>query len=130
MGCGQKSFKLVWRCHQLLSDSYPKITSVTLVTNDKNDYEMIPGAAYRSSGICLTAEENTGKKPQLGDSLGYATSHRLKWGLFLPNEAVGLHSTSGREKKGKKERTGQTPHLVLNKCNLNFNRQETLTRGL
>ena len=39
-----------------------------------------------SAGIYLLAKENTGK-PQLGDRLTTsATSHRLKWGPFLPND--------------------------------------------
>ena len=32
------------------------------------------------------------------------TSHRLKWGSFSPNEVIGSHRTSGREKEGNKER--------------------------
>ena len=36
----------------------PSVTLVTSVANDKGDNEMILGAVYRSSGICLTAEEN------------------------------------------------------------------------
>ena len=72
MGCGQKSFKLVWRCHQLLfgfpAKGYfaPSFPSVTSVANDKGDNEMILGAVHRSPGICLTAKENP-RKPQLGD---------------------------------------------------------------
>ena len=53
----------------------PNVASVTSVANDKGDNEMIPGAVHRSSGICLTAEENP-RKPQLGD-------HLMK-GLSLP----------------------------------------------
>ena len=40
MGCGQKNFKLVWRCHQLLSrflakrQFVPSVASVTSVTNN------------------------------------------------------------------------------------------------
>ena len=44
------------------------MASVTSATNDKDDYEMIPGAWHRSPGICLTAEENPGK-PKLEDRL-------------------------------------------------------------
>ena len=64
MDCGQKSFKLVWRCHQLLSgflakDHLPRVVaSVTSVANDKGDNEVILRAVHRSPGICLTAEEN------------------------------------------------------------------------
>ena len=85
----------------------PIATSVTSVSNDKGDNGMILGAVHRSPGICLTVEENP-RKPQLGDRLmkGCATSHRLKWGPFPPNEVDGIaHSTSGREKEGNKERT-------------------------
>ena len=39
----------------------PSVASVTSVSNDKSDNEMIPGAVHRSSGICLTAEENPTK---------------------------------------------------------------------
>ena len=70
----KKKFKLVWRCHQLLSGFLAKghllrlSLSVTSVANDKGDKEMILGAVHRSPGICFTAEENP-RKPQLGDSL-------------------------------------------------------------
>ena len=46
----------------------PSVKSVTSVTNDKGDNEVILGAVYRSPGIYLTAKENPGK-PQLGDHL-------------------------------------------------------------
>ena len=40
MGCGQKRFKLVWRCHKLLSGflskgHLPSVTSVTSIANDR-----------------------------------------------------------------------------------------------
>ena len=44
----------------------PSVASVTSVTNDKGDNEMILGDVHRSPGICLTAEENL-RKHQLGD---------------------------------------------------------------
>ena len=54
-----------------------------LSTNDKDDYEMIPAAVYRSPG---GAEENPGKL-QVGDRPeGCAPSHRLKWDPLPPNE--------------------------------------------
>ena len=40
----------------------PLAPSVTSVANDKDDNEMILGAVDRSPGICLTAEENLGKR--------------------------------------------------------------------
>ena len=45
----------------------PSVTSVTSLSNDKGDNEMIPGAVHRSPAICLKAEENPGKH-QLGIS--------------------------------------------------------------
>ena len=36
----------------------PSVASVTSVSNDKSDNEMILGAVHRSPGIYLTAEEN------------------------------------------------------------------------
>ena len=35
----------------------PSVASVTSVTSDEGDNEMIPGAVYRSPGIYLTTEE-------------------------------------------------------------------------
>ena len=40
----------------------PSVASVTSVTNDKVDNEMILGAVHTSPGICLTAEENPRKR--------------------------------------------------------------------
>ena len=42
------------------------VASVTSVANDKGDNEIILGTVHRSPGICLIAEENSGK-PQLRD---------------------------------------------------------------
>ena len=67
MGCGQENFKLVWRCHQLLSGFLAKgllprePRQSFLSANVKGDNEMIPGTVHRSPGIYLTAEKNTGK---------------------------------------------------------------------
>ena len=52
MGWGQKSFKLVLRCHQLLF-GFLAIghLSVRSVANDRGDNEMMPGTVHRSPGI-------------------------------------------------------------------------------
>ena len=85
----------------------PSVTPVTSVANDKDDYEMIPGTVHRSPGIYLTAEKNPGNHSYETVRLrGCATSHRLKWDPFLQMRLIGSHSTSGREKEGKKERNG------------------------
>ena len=65
---------LVWRYYQLLSGfltkgHLPRVSRQSrLSANDKGDDEKIPGAVYRSTDICPTAEENPGK-PKLGDRL-------------------------------------------------------------
>ena len=46
----------------------PLVPSVTSVTNDEGDNEMIPEAVHRSPGIFLAAEESPGN-PMLGDRL-------------------------------------------------------------
>ena len=74
MGCGKNSFKLVWRCHQLLSgflpnDHLPRVSwQSPLSANDKGDNEVKPGAMHRSPRVYLTTEGNPGK-PQPGDRL-------------------------------------------------------------
>ena len=80
---------------------------VTLSANDRGEYDVKPGAVHRSPGICLTAEENPGK-PQLGGLLMKGLcdqpSPQMEC-LLLQMRSVGSHSTSMREKEGKKERT-------------------------
>ena len=54
MGYKQKSFKLVWRCHQLLTGSLanghlPRVSRLS--ANVKDDNEVIPGAVPRSHGF-------------------------------------------------------------------------------
>jgi hypothetical protein len=72
MDCDQTSFKLLWRCHQLLSEFInkgylPRVSpQLRLSTNDKDDKKVIPEAVDRSPGIELTGEENP-REPQLGD---------------------------------------------------------------
>ena len=102
MGCGQKKKEkrslsvAVPPAPVRVPSQRPLAPSVTSVTNDKDDNEMILGAVHRSPGICLTAEENP-RKPQLGD--------RLTKGLcdqssppFLPNEEA-RHVRNGEGRK-------------------------------
>ena len=79
----------------------PSVTSVTSVTNDKGDNEMILGAVHRSPGICLTTKENP-RKYQLGNSLMKGLcDHHLKWGPFPPNEVsrITQHVRKGERRK-------------------------------
>ena len=74
MGCGQKKLLVrvavppapVWVPSQ--KPLVPTVASITSVANGKGDNEMIQGAVHRSTGICLTAEENP-RKPQLAERL-------------------------------------------------------------
>ena len=65
----------------------PSVKSVTSVTNDKGDNEMVPGAVIRSPGNCLTTERNP-RKLQLGVRMmkGLFDQSCLKLGPFPPNE--------------------------------------------
>ena len=81
----------------------PSVTSVMSVANDKGDNELIPGAAHRSPGICLTAEESSGK-PQLGDRLmkGLCYQSSPQMGVtFLQMRTMGSHGTREERKEGK-----------------------------
>jgi hypothetical protein len=119
IGCGQKNFKLAWRCHQLLSGflvngHLPRVSYQSRPSaNDMGDNEVILGAVHRSPGIYLTAEENPGN--QLGDRLVKccATNHRLKWGSLPPNEVGRIAQHVREEKEGKKGRTGFDPSCTV-----------------
>ena len=95
-------FKLVWRCHHLLSGFLANVHLLRvsrksrLSTNDKGDNEMIPGVVHRTPGIHCKAEENPGN-PQLGDRL----MKIVRPVSSLQMELVGSYSTSGREKEGR-----------------------------
>ena len=110
MGCSQKSFTLVvWQCHQL--DSQSKATcsechiSHVCQTN-KGDNKVKMGAQHRSPGIHFTPEGNP-RNPLLGDHLMKAVLLFIASNgvPYLQIRSVGLHIMSGREKKGKKEKS-------------------------
>ena len=80
----------------------PSVASVTSVTNDKVDNEMILGAVHRSPGICLTAKENPRFISQ--ETIWWrvcATSYCLKWGPFPTNgvSSIALHIRKGAGRK-------------------------------
>ena len=109
----KNAVKLVWRCHQLLSGFLAKghflrvSRQSRLSANDKGVNKMILGTLNRSPGICL----------QLRKAL--KTSARKLWmktvwpviasngGPYFQMMSVGSHSTSGKQKEGKKERTAR-----------------------
>ena len=98
---------LVWRCHQLLPGflaiGYLARAShqTRLSTNNKGDNEMKQGAVHRSPGIYLTAEEN----PSL-ETVAVRPVIASNGVSYLQMRSVGSHRTSGRGKKGNKEKMG------------------------
>ena len=110
MGCGQKSFKLLWRCHKLLSEFkangyLPRVSRQSrLSANDKDDYEMIPGSVHRSTGIYLTAEKNPGKSHLGRPSVRPVMASNGV--LHLQMTSLGSYNTYGKGREGKKERMG------------------------
>ena len=82
----------------------PFALSVTSVANDKGENDMIPGAVYRSPGICLTADENPGKRQQ-GDRLmkGLCDQCSPQMGSFPANEVgiIAQHVRNEREGMGR-----------------------------
>ena len=76
MGCGQESFKLVWRCHQILcrflvKGHFPGV--------DKGDNEMIPGVVHRSPVIYFIAQEKLPKTSARRPSMKAVRRYRFKW---------------------------------------------------
>ena len=67
IGCGQQSFTLVWRCHQLLSrvlarGHLPLVSPQSrLSANDKGDNEMSPGALYLTITYYTVSTQVTGE---------------------------------------------------------------------
>ena len=63
MGCGQKSFMLVWLCHEirygLLANGHLSRVSrqSRLLANGNGDNEEKPGTVHRSPGVYLVKEE-------------------------------------------------------------------------
>ena len=97
------------RCQKPLS---PVVMSVA---DDKCDYEMIPGAVYRSPDICLTPKENPGE-PQL--MKGCITSRRLKLSPLPPNEIgkIAQHVRKGERRKGWWIFSRFLPSSILSTC--------------
>ena len=93
----------------LANDHLPLV--LRLSANDKGENGIIlqtiiiQEAVHKSLAIYLTAEEKL-RKILARRSLikGCATSQRLKWDTYFQIRSVGSHSTSGREKEGKRAR--------------------------
>ena len=107
----QKSFKLVWRCHQLLYGFLAKgylSPSVTSVANDNWLWNVPGGCAQISWHLPYSRG-----KPQKTSAMGPSDEGAVRPVIasnevpFLQMRLVGSHSTSGREKEGIKERMGR-----------------------
>jgi hypothetical protein len=94
MGCGQKDFMLVRRCHQLLSGFLVNVHLLRvsfqslLSANDKGDNNVKPGAVHRSPDISLRLSEPCKASAKRSSDEGSATSHPLKWSSLPPNDIV------------------------------------------
>ena len=113
MGCTQKGFKLVWRCHQLsgflAKGHFPRVSGQSRLSAD---VWMIMRWYLGLCGDFLAFILQLRKTPEILSKEtvdeGCANSHRLKWGLFPTKTSLGSYSTPGREMEGKKERTDGT----------------------
>ena len=112
MGCGQKSFKLVWWCKQLLTGFLAK-GHLSPVSRQLRRSLMIRVIIKLSWGLCtdLLAPYSRGK-PQKTSARRPSDEGAMRPVIasngvpYLQMRSVGSHSTSGREKEGIKERTG------------------------
>jgi hypothetical protein len=109
MGCYQKSFKLVWGCHQLLSgflanSHMPRVSRQSRLLLIIRVIFRAYRRLHRYPGIYLMVHENSGK-PRLRNRLMkvvrpvFATN-----GIpYLQMRSVESHSTSDRKKAEKEE---------------------------
>ena len=101
IGSGQKSFMLLWRCHQLLSwflakDHFPRVSLQSLMIR------MIPGAVDWSPYRWGKRRNTSARRPS--DEGAVRPFIALKWGPFPPNEVgrIAQHFKTGEgRKKGK-----------------------------
>ena len=112
MGCGQKNFQLVWRCHQLLSGFLAK-GHLPRVSHQSHQSLMIRVIMRRSWGCAQISwhlpysrgkpQKTTARRPSDEGAVGPVIASNGV--LFLQMRSVGSHSTSEREMEGNKERT-------------------------
>jgi hypothetical protein len=111
MGCGQRSFKLVWRCHQLLSGFLTKghllrVSRQSLIINViiKFSLGLCTDLLAFTLSLRKTPETSARRPSDEGAVRPVIASNGV---LYLKMRSLGSHSTSGREKDGKKERTAK-----------------------
>ena len=84
----KKAFKLMRRCHQFLSGflangPLSQVSRQSLFSANTGYIELKAGAVLRSPGIYFMTEENCVKLQPSNEA--FATSHRIKWDVLLPN---------------------------------------------
>ena len=134
MGCRQKNFQLVWRCHQLLSRFLAK-GHLPLVSRQSCRLLMIRVIMIWSWGLCtdLLAFAYSREKPQKTSARRPSDERAVRPDIasngvpFLQLKSVGWHSTSGREKEGRKKeirkiRGFKSVQQTLLKCHLQMNK--------
>ena len=119
MGCGQKKKLIASKAVPPALSGFPAKchlprVSVTSVANEKSDNEMIPGAVHRSSDFPYgwgNPRKTSGRTPS--DEGAMRPVIALNGVPFLLIRSVVSHSTSGREKEGKKERTWKYTQIYI-----------------
>ena len=121
MGRGQKNFHLVWRCHQLLSGFLAKghLTRVSRQSRRSLMIRVIMKWSWNCAQISWLLPYSRGN-PQKTSARRPSDEGAVRPVIasngvpFLQTRSVGSHSTSGREKEGKKEGMGLVDHLLTN----------------
>jgi hypothetical protein len=128
MDCDQKIFKLVWRCHHLLSGfisrgHLPWVSRQSRLSANDGDNEMVPRPVHRSPEICLTDEENP---PEI---LSKETNEEDIASNGVPSlqmRSIASHSTSGRKKDGKQGKDGVGYQLLESRLWNSYSRVNTI----
>ena len=122
-GCGQKSFMLLWSCHQFLSGflancHLPRLSiQWRMSDNGKCNNDIKTGVVNTSPGILLTTEKNI-RKTSVRRSEVCVISNHLKWGSFTKHNVDGTPQrvTKGEGTKERwKERKDHVRVIMLRK---------------
>ena len=92
MGCGKKSFKLLWRCHQLLSGILAK-GHLPWVSHQLLMIRVIR-LCTDLLAFALHLRKTSSRRPNEGAVRPVIASNRVP---YLKMRSVGSHSTSGRK---------------------------------
>ena len=103
MSCSQKSFKLVWRCHQLL---FGFLTKGHLHRVSRQSLLSLMIGMIMEWGLCTGLLAFTFQLRKTLENLSYETIYGPNGVPSHQMRSLESHSTSGRKKKWKNGRTG------------------------